>query len=836
MNAFFLIGAIFSQCLLILIGVLGGVFLVREYLRRKQRHLLLFAGAYFSMVTVFICAFITQLLSTFVSTDAALVTGFAMIPTAVICFSFVLAGILEVFSVFSTKTNYWLSALLCASALLGVSQIPRSTIDFNGLVLPFLSLQDFYMMCGPLIVATVVMIGGTAFAGAKRKTAFCSAAAYRTFRTAGFYLVLYLVIYSLAIITESAFLNGLGNLTVLVAIFNLFFAAVAVGADSERLSQRPTEFFTRSLLFKSASIVGAIFWVVSLVILGAVTNYFAESSAASREAALNRDVHFYAGSYASYSALLLEQTSRLAERPDLADFLSGRQSSVSGDIQEFLSHGQDKRIFRIVSPNGTILYSSISPQEIGQPYGQSDVITEALSGKKTTRTEREKALGVWMLRAAVPVRLSNGRVVGVVLGTDLTSALDFAEYASLASVVSSGYGYISRNGDQILGVGGMVDGITKLEFAQAARKHPTMPVRMDGGYFAVENVMTADGGSDGFFYTFLTDQRLNAETLRIISFMILIVLLLLFIVTAILVFSMAIILRPIKQLRAAAHKVEKGDYDVSVDYRSPDELGELATAFNRMSATIGERTKKLTEAVREEKDFISHSASEMRSPLNIFRWTIELMRFGDTGTMTKEQNELLEQLNQTTLRLQMFVGNLSDVAALEEGKLPFKREFIDVRDVIDEAAGELAVKIREKNINLHWKHDASALPKAYADHERLLQTIINLLSNAVKYTPNNGHIEMNAVSTKEKSPGGAAGNFIRVTIEDNGFGIPKEEHDRVFTRFFRSKNVLKNDFEGTGLGLFITKALIEAQGGAVWFTSEEGSGTTMYFTIPTEKR
>jgi signal transduction histidine kinase len=295
---------------------------------------------------------------------------------------------------------------------------------------------------------------------------------------------------------------------------------------------------------------------------------------------------------------------------------------------------------------------------------------------------------------------------------------------------------------------------------------------------------------------------------------------------------MALLLRPLRVLKNVADRVSGGDYGVSVDYESSDEIGRLAAAFNHMSTTIRDRTRTLNERVREQRDFLVHTAHEIRTPLNIFRWSLEMLRFGDTGKLNNEQMELVEQMHQTNERVRVMVDELLAVSRMDRGAIKLMKESVGVEDVIDEVAGAFAVKIREKMIDFYWKPPDESLPKVYADKKRLYEVVMNLVGNAIKFTGNEGHIFITVGESDESGPSGREGRFIHVQIEDNGRGIPEDQHRYVFKRFFRARNVLGEEIEGTGLGLHIAKYFVEMHGGEIWFGSEENAGSTFHFTIP----
>jgi signal transduction histidine kinase len=131
-------------------------------------------------------------------------------------------------------------------------------------------------------------------------------------------------------------------------------------------------------------------------------------------------------------------------------------------------------------------------------------------------------------------------------------------------------------------------------------------------------------------------------------------------------------------------------------------------------------------------------------------------------------------------------------------------------------------EIKRKNLEFTF-NKPQELPKVNVDVEKISLAIQNLLDNAIRYTPSGGKI---TVSLETK------GNYIEFSIKDTGIGIPKTQQERIFTKFFRGSNALKTETEGSGLGLFIVKNIIEAHGGKIWFESEEGKGTTFYFTLP----
>jgi len=626
-------------------------------------------------------------------------------------------------------------------------------------------------------------------------------------------------------------------LSMLVQIGLLMVGAAAAEHPDPAIRRRPITLYTRSLVFKAVALNALILWILAVALLAITSSYFVTSSVDARHANLRRDLLYFAKSYSSYSQSLLEETARFAAMPDVVRTIiepSSEQETMPAMVDEFMRKRRGSRIIRVIDTDGVITYSSYSPAEVGQRMLTSRVLEKALAGKKLAAVEKEETFGVWTVRAGVPVKRDDGTTAAVILDTDVQTAFDFSDYASVSPIYAAGYGFIAENGEQVYTSGQGIDALMRSTLLKRLGAGTTAEHQTDTAVYLAQRVYATDGFPNGFFYIYLTSEMFELEVFRIIAVVTVLVVLSVVFMTGILLFGMTVVLRPIREIRAAAHRAAKEErYDTRIGYKSPDELGQLAEAFNAMEATIADRTVKLKEALREQEDFLDHTTREMRTPLNIFRWTLELMRFGDTGRLNKEQLELVEQLHQTNERLMKMVQNLQDAIKIDQRKLALRVEDVSVEDVIDEVAGSMAVASRKKGIALHWNRPKVAMPRAYADRQYLRKIMENLLGNAIKYTPQYGHIEIDIEEAAES--GMKKGKFLRVTVEDNGIGIPKDEIERTFTRFFRASNVMGSEIEGTGLGLYLTKQIVELHGGEIRLESREGVGTKVTFTVPTQK-
>lgn len=229
--------------------------------------------------------------------------------------------------------------------------------------------------------------------------------------------------------------------------------------------------------------------------------------------------------------------------------------------------------------------------------------------------------------------------------------------------------------------------------------------------------------------------------------------------------------------------------------------------------------EKLIEKMKTE--FVSVAAHQLRTPLSTIKWTIRMILDGDVGEINEEQRELLEQTYISNERMIKLINDLLDVSRIEEGRLLYDQEDARIEDVLDSVIEASQEMLRNKNMVLEVNKKET--PKVKIDKEKIGVVIQNLLENAIKYTEQGGKIKI-TLDNDEKN--------VIFKIEDSGVGIPKSQQDRIFTKFFRAENVTRMETDGTGLGLYTTKNIVQAHKGQIWFESEENKGTTFYFTIP----
>jgi signal transduction histidine kinase len=342
------------------------------------------------------------------------------------------------------------------------------------------------------------------------------------------------------------------------------------------------------------------------------------------------------------------------------------------------------------------------------------------------------------------------------------------------------------------------------------------------------------------------------------------------------VFVGKVIISPLNLLLEATNRLAKGDLNYRVPINTKDEIATLSETFNSMASNlvshtvdlereVEERTKKLEEHVATNKrqvenfaqlnkelntgttllirrdlelsraneklqkfdeiksNFISIVAHQLRTPLSGVKWTLSMLLNGDMGPLTNDQKTFLMKTYESNARMIALVNDMLVVDRVQSGRVHYGFKHIDMVDLMDNVLFEISPQALKRNISIKYKNKFEHLPQAYIDPSSMRAVLQNLLENAIKYTMNGGLIELDVK---------VDGDYLMISVADNGIGIPKVQQKDIFAKFFRANNAVTQETDGSGLGLYISKSLVEKNGGKIWFESVPDKGSTFYFTVP----
>lgn len=232
------------------------------------------------------------------------------------------------------------------------------------------------------------------------------------------------------------------------------------------------------------------------------------------------------------------------------------------------------------------------------------------------------------------------------------------------------------------------------------------------------------------------------------------------------------------------------------------------------------------EVDRVKSEFVSLASHQLRTPLSTINWYAEMLTAGDAGALTPEQNKYVEEIYRGNQRMVELVNALLNVSRLELGTFVVDPLPTDVVKLAKDVVRELEPKIFERKIDFTEKY-ADSIPIMQVDPNLMRIIFQNIATNAVKYTPPGGRVilDIHVEGTGEEAK-------LVTEIADTGYGIPKEARDKIFTKLYRADNVRTKETDGTGLGLYLAKSILEKTGGSISFVSEENKGTTFRVEVP----
>ena len=268
-----------------------------------------------------------------------------------------------------------------------------------------------------------------------------------------------------------------------------------------------------------------------------------------------------------------------------------------------------------------------------------------------------------------------------------------------------------------------------------------------------------------------------------------------------------------------------GDTEVDMDFLT--RLTDHAAIAISNAQLYGE----VQRANLAKSDFVSFVAHELKNPMTSIKGYTELLAGGAVGQVNEMQGNFLQTIKSNVERMSTLVSDLNDNSKIEAGRLRLEYKATRSEDVVDETIRAFTRQIEDKKQTLELLISKD-LPPMWADQIRVGQVLTNLVSNAFKYTPESGVIQVGVEESANLWDPDGAPRVIHLWVKDSGIGMTIEDQQKIFQKFFRSDDPKAREVPGTGLGLNITKSLVEMQGGRIWFESEYRKGTAFHFTIP----
>jgi two-component system sensor histidine kinase GlrK len=290
--------------------------------------------------------------------------------------------------------------------------------------------------------------------------------------------------------------------------------------------------------------------------------------------------------------------------------------------------------------------------------------------------------------------------------------------------------------------------------------------------------------------------------------------------------------RPLGHLTEGTRAIAEGKFFYRLDTSRNDEFSHLARDFNTM-------TRRLDELDRLKKDFVSHVSHELKSPLASMLETVQVLLEEIPGPVNDRQRRLLDLCRQGGVRLMAMIGDLLDMSRIEAGVMEYRLEPRELAPLLDRAVAEMEMQARERRIAIELSRPAEAL-EAECDGDRLIQVLVNLLANAIRFAPDDSIIRVELEAAREVPPGVPAARarelrsdrYALISVADSGPGIPAADREKVFEKFHQAKKGGKIAGEGVGLGLAISRTLVEAHRGAIWVEDNPGGGVRFRVLLP----
>jgi signal transduction histidine kinase len=281
------------------------------------------------------------------------------------------------------------------------------------------------------------------------------------------------------------------------------------------------------------------------------------------------------------------------------------------------------------------------------------------------------------------------------------------------------------------------------------------------------------------------------------------------------------LLGPIQRIDHRLAAIASGDFSGHVEVDNRDELGALGANVNRMNDELRRLYTELEAASRHKSEFLANMSHELRTPLNAIIGFSQVLRDEMFGHVNEKQAEYLDDIVSSGSHLLSLINDVLDLSKVEAGQVELDVHPFNLREALERGVVMVRERATENGVQVSLAADPQVDVVA-GDERRIKQVIFNLLSNAVKFTPAGGAVDLTTARVNGE---------VRIAVADTGPGVAPEDHERIFEEFRQTDAGLEQR-EGTGLGLALSKRLVELHGGHIWIESELGKGSTFVFTLP----
>jgi signal transduction histidine kinase len=281
------------------------------------------------------------------------------------------------------------------------------------------------------------------------------------------------------------------------------------------------------------------------------------------------------------------------------------------------------------------------------------------------------------------------------------------------------------------------------------------------------------------------------------------------------------VIGPIQRIDSRLAAIASGDFSGHVDATNRDELGALAANVNRMNDELRRLYRELETASQHKSDFLANMSHELRTPLNAIIGFSQVLRDEMVGDVNEKQREYLDDILSSGNHLLSLINDVLDLSKVEAGQVELELSPFSLQEALERGVAMVRERATRDGVQVTLAAN-KGVDVVTGDERRIRQVIFNLLSNAVKFTPAGGSVDVWATQVNGE---------VSVSVADSGRGIGAEDLRRIFEEFQQTEAGIEQG-EGTGLGLALSKRLVELHGGRIWVDSELGRGSTFVFTLP----